>query len=337
MEIINLMSDGVFGCTGRCAWCVSVPSHYIVVILNTMHHNNDLSHLLYRRKSVATRMHYKETREKEAKICPVPMDETSITHKYFAVTGANAGLGAESVRQLIQNHNDNINHAGGPTIETESTIYLLCRNVDSGNETIEALSKECKSSGISLICVQFDASNRSTVKSAIEFISTNIPDGYVLDGVLLNAGGFTSDTKGSLCESGATVIAETNLIGHAALVNGLIETKRIGRGISRVIFSGSEAGFGEPFAYKWGNELDFYVNILNGKRYEKKYKPADGYGHIKGMIAFYCAALARRHGSDTYFATVSPGSTRNTNLIDQGSFTNSLKFFIKGYTYIRSA
>ena len=252
----------------------------------------------------------------------------AIDHKYFAVTGANAGLGAESVRQLLQNHNNNINHDG--TAKAETRIYLLCRNVDSGNEIIETLSKECKSSGISLVCVQFDASNRSTVISAIELISTNIPDGYVLDGLLLNAGGFTSDTKGSLCESGATVIAETNLIGHAALVNGLIETKRIGRGISRVIFSGSEAGLGEPFAYKWANELDFYVNLLNGKRYEKNYKPADGYGHIKGMIAFYCAAIARRH-TDIYFATVSPGSTRNTNLLDQGSFTNGLKFFIKGY------
>ena len=128
--------------------------------------------------------------------------------KYFAVTGANAGLGAESVRQLLQNHNNNINHDG--TAKAETTIYLLCRNVDSGNEIIETLSKEYTSSGISLVCVQFDASNRSTVKSAIEFISTNIPDGYVLDGLLLNAGGFTSDTKGSLCESGATVIAETN-------------------------------------------------------------------------------------------------------------------------------
>ena len=158
----------------------------------------------------------------------------------------------------------------------------------------------------------------------------NIPDECILDGLLLNAGGFTHDKEGSKCESGATIIAETNLIGHAALVDGLIESKRIAKG-SRVIFSGSEAALGEPFAYKWGDNdnVESYVNILNGKRY-KKYSPADGYGHIKALIAFYCTAIARRHG-DVYFAAVSPGSTRNTNLIDQGSFSGPLQFAIKGF------
>ena len=242
-----------------------------------------------------------------------------MNRQYYAITGANSGLGAEAVRQLAV-------YASSQT-NIQTTIYLLCRNVDSANESIHNLSKQYPNTTFK--CVQFDASNRSSVKSTIKELTNNIPDECILDRLLLNAGGFTSDKKGSKCESGATIIAETNLVGHAALVDGLIESKRIAKG-SRVIFSGSEAALGEPFAYKWDDNLESYVNILNGKRY-KKYSPADGYGHIKALIAFYCTAISRRH-SDVYFAAVSPGSTRNTNLIDQGSFgSGALKFAIKGF------
>jgi len=241
-----------------------------------------------------------------------------MNRRFYAITGANSGLGAEAVRQLVV-------YASSQT-NIQTTIYLLCRNVDSANESIHNLSKQYPNTTFK--CIQFDASNRSSVKFAIQELSNNISD-ELLDGLLLNAGGFTSDKKGCLCESGATIIAETNLIGHAALVDGLIESKRIGKG-SRVIFSDSEAALGEPFSYKWDDGLESYVNILNGKRYGKKYSPADGYGHIKALIAFYCTAIARRN-NDIYFAAVSPGSTRNTNLIDQGSFSGALKFAIKGF------
>ena len=247
-------------------------------------------------------------------------------YEYYAITGANSGLGAEAVRQLAEYAT-----LYQTNTSTQLTIYLLCRNVDSAAEIIQNIYRRHTSpenDHIKFTCIKFDASNRSSVKSAVEELSNNIPYERLLDGLLLNAGGFTSDRKGCLCESGATVIAETNLIGHAALVDGLIESKRIGKGC-RVIFSGSEAALGEPFQYKWGDDLECYVNTLNGKRY-KKYSPADGYGHIKALIAFYCTAIARRH-SDIYFATISPGSTRNTNLIDQGSFSGPLQFVIKGF------
>jgi len=175
--------------------------------------------------------------------------------RYYAITGANSGLGAEAVRQLADYSSSQTN--------TQTTIYLLCRNVDSANETIQNLSKQYPSpNNIKFNSIQFDSSNRTSVKFAIEELSNNIPDECIIDGLLLNAGGFTSDRKGCLCGSGATVIAETNLIGHAALVDGLIESKRIGKS-SRVIFSGSEAALGEPFAYKWddNDNLESYVNI----------------------------------------------------------------------------
>lgn len=101
--------------------------------------------------------------------------------------------------------------------------------------------------------------------------------------------------------------------------------------MSRVVFSGSEAGMGEPMAIQWGDTLKYYVDILNGCRYDKKrYHPGDAYGYVKGLIVFYIAALARRH-SDVYFVTVSPGSTRNTSLMDRGQFSPVLGFMIQGF------
>eukprot|EP00986_Skeletonema_menzelii_P003678 scaffold1172_cov144-Skeletonema_menzelii.AAC.3 len=259
---------------------------------------------------------------------------------YYAVTGANAGLGLESVRQLASLHaaqhdNDDACSDEDATSTSDVTIFLLCRNPVSAQQAIDSLTstKECPAN-VNLKYVPFDSSDRSSVKTATETLSQAIPYGQIIDGLLLNAGGFTSDRSGTLTTNGTTIIAETNLIGHAVLVDGLIQSKTLQEG-SRVIFSGSEAGMGEPFAIKWGNELDYYVNILNGKAYKtkmnkNKYKPQDGYGHIKGMIAFYASAMARHH-RDIYFATVSPGSTKDTYLMDQGSFPNALNYLVKGF------
>jgi len=260
---------------------------------------------------------------------------------YYALTGANAGLGLESVRQLAALHaahpseGDNCSDKDNITTIIYVTIFLLCRNPARAQHAIASLTTahECPTN-VNFEYVPFDSSDRSSVKSSIETLSQAIPDGQIIGGLLLNAGGFTSDRNGTLTKSGTTLIAETNLIGHAVLVDGLIQSKKLQKG-SRVIFSGSEAGMGEPFAIKWGNDLEYYVNILNGKAYKTKtnknnYKPQDGYGHIKGMLAFYASAMARRH-DDIYFAAVSPGSTKDTYLMEQGSFPNALKYLFKGF------
>lgn len=239
----------------------------------------------------------------------------SVQFRRFAVTGANATLGLESVHQLASIHSD-----------CSTEIFLLCRNENRADEAIAMLSK--KHPDVVFRFIHFDASDRSSVKSAIDTITASIPEEGSLNGLLLNAGGFTPDRKGLILQSGATTIAETNLLGHASLLDGLLSTKRIRTG-SRVIFSGSEAGMGEPTAISWGITSQYYIDILNGNSY-KSYNPIDAYGHIKGMIAFYTAALAKRH-PEIYFVAISPGSTRNTKLMDQGQYPVMLSFFIKGY------
>jgi len=254
-------------------------------------------------------------------------DATKIT---YIVTGANGGLGIESVRQLALLHHDQ------PSSET--TIFLLCRRESSANEAISALQSHLaqeRSTGsngkVNLTFVPFDSSDRSSVQAAVKTLTMQIPDGQHIDGLLCNAGGFTSDTKGTKAKSGATLIAETNLIGHAALVEGLLQSGKLAKGKSRVVFSASEAGLGEPFAIKWGSDEDYYSSIMDGSKYGRKYTPSTAYGHIKGIVALYSAALARRH-PDIFFGAVTPGSTKGTNLFDQGSFSNcAINAVLKGF------
>ena len=260
------------------------------------------------------------------------MSASTTDTKIYVVTGANGGLGLESARQLALLHQ--------PSSSESTTIFLLCRRESSANEAISALRSHLKpqhqpsgiiSDKIKLTFVQFDSSDRNSVDAAVQTLATQIPDGQRIDGLLCNAGGFTSDTKGIKAKSGATIIAETNLIGHAALIDGLLQSGKLANGKSRVVLSASEAGLGEPFAIKWGSDVEYYSTIIDGSTYGKRYTPSTAYGHIKGIIAFYAAALARKH-PDIYFAAVTPGSTKGTNLIDQGSFSNcAINAVLKGF------
>ena len=253
------------------------------------------------------------------------MSSSTTDAKIYVVTGANGGLGLESARQLALLHHDD-----------ETTIFLLCRRESSADEAISALRSHLEQSGagsdkINLTFVHFDSSDRNSVDAAVQTLTTNIPDGQHIDDLLCNAGGFTPDTKGTKTKSGATIIAETNLVGHAALIEGLFQSGKLANGKSRVVLSASEVGLGEPFAIKWGNDVEYYSRIIDGSRYGKRYTPSTAYGHIKGIIAFYAAALARRH-PDIFFAAVTPGSTKGTNLIDQGSFSNcAINAVLKGF------
>ena len=95
------------------------------------------------------------------------------------------------------------------------TICLVCRNPVSPQQAIDSLTASNEyPTNVSFTYVPFDSSDRSSVKTAIETLSQSITDRHIMNGLLLNAGRFTSDRNGTLTKSGTTIIiAETNLIG----------------------------------------------------------------------------------------------------------------------------
>jgi hypothetical protein len=86
-------------------------------------------------------------------------------HYYYAVTGANAGLGLESVRQLASLHD--APHCNGDTSCSDEdataiigvTIFLVCRNPVSAQQAIDSLTASNEyPTNVSFTHVPFDPS-----------------------------------------------------------------------------------------------------------------------------------------------------------------------------------
>ena len=144
--------------------------------------------------------------------------------KTVLVTGANAGLGRQATLQL----------ASLPGVQR---IYLACRNEDKAKAAITKLEAETGKSMFAY--VQLDTSDLNSVYAAIERIDAP------LDGIILNAGGMGGPSPTDITPDGVTQCFAVNVLGHAALVEGLIEASKL-RGT--VLYVGSEAARGIPMA-----------------------------------------------------------------------------------------
>lgn len=177
----------------------------------------------------------------------------------------------------------------------DAKIYLLCRSPEKASQVIRDLGQP------NLHFLPFDACDRSSITKIM------IEEDFI-DGILLNVGGFGPDGTGKeKTASGATLLAEMNLIGHAALIQHLMANNKIRKG-TRIVASGSEAALGVPGPkFNW-QTADFAAR-LRGEKY--KYD-ATAYGWCKGILALYWGAFARHH-TDLYVVTVSPGAVQGTD------------------------
>ena len=156
-------------------------------------------------------------------------------------------------------------------------------------------------------------------------------DEIFIGGILLNAGGFgdaKNNTTNNKDTRKACDVAQLNIIGHVHLVNYLIATyktttttttTRHHPQITRIVAVGSEASFAAPamtLPYSTAN----FVEHLSGMVPAQERSFGINYGWIKGILALYWAAFARRYSSQNvegpenaktkktlYVVTVSPG------------------------------
>jgi retinol dehydrogenase-13 len=227
--------------------------------------------------------------------------------RVFLVTGANSGIGLEATRQLL---------ASG------AKVYMLCRSEERAENAILELGGGGGGGDedTTLVFCSFDAYDTSTMQ---ESISRCISEDYI-DGVLLNAGGFGDDPelnkKCSTSTTGASKIAQLNLIGHAALVQTLVSQGKLGKG-TKIVASGSEACFATPGPFWEFDTANLRAHLAGEVRGTGLGAP---YVWIKGIVALYWAAFARRY-PDLYVVTVSPGSVTNTNFYQHGGVTWTLQ------------
>lgn len=214
----------------------------------------------------------------------------------YLITGANTGLGKDVARQLALNHD-------------VDTIYLACRNEAKAQAARAELQRITDRSVFEIMIM--DTTDLASVRSAARAIDTP------LRAVLLNAGGTGGPTPMAHTPDGVTTIFASNVLGHAVLLEQLIEAELL---TATAILTGSEGARGVPkLRIKrptfTTHSVDEFASVIDGSFFTgRKLDLMLAYGQVKYLGALWMSALARRH-SDLRLLTVSPGNTSGTGAL----------------------
>jgi len=226
-------------------------------------------------------------------------------NKDVLITGANAGLGLETARQLALRSDF-------------GRIFVSARSQAKADPAIAYLVKRTGQPAARFEPVLFDLFDADSIHRAVEALAS---DGVHLDALVLNAGGLSTpvDGKLALAPSGNTRLFDMNVGGHAHLVNGLLDRGVLSSG-DTVVFAGTEGvrgvpsmGVARPVLPQ--GELDAVLaKVARGEHITGKADPTGEYGLVKLIGTAWMTYLAQHRGLRSL--TVSPGATTGTNAAD---------------------
>lgn len=208
------------------------------------------------------------------------------------ITGANSGLGKESAKQLAQH----------PTIEK---IYLGCRNK---NKALAAKRELESITGKRIFEIMIiDVSNLNSVRNAVNNIKEPI------DGIVMNAGGFGGTNFMENADRGTTKIFSVNILGHALLLESLLDQGKL---TSVGIFVGTEVSRGVKGMAKRPKlntgSVEEFMSIAKGSFWKKTISdPMIPYGYVKLLGVLWMSSLARKY-PNVRLISMSPGGTAGT-------------------------
>ena len=213
-------------------------------------------------------------------------------NKVVLITGANAGIGKESARQLALKS------------ETEKVI-LACRNEAKAIAAKKELEAQTGRNIFEILIM--DVSSTDSVRNAVAQIKEPI------DSIIMNAGGLGGPTPNALTEEGVTHLFASNVLGHALFLETLLENKLLN---NVALFVGSEAIRGVPQMGMKVPELqessaEEFKSIANGSFWGEDFDAMQAYGPTKYLGAMWMNSLSRKYPS-IKFLTVSPGATQGT-------------------------
>lgn len=227
--------------------------------------------------------------------------------KSVLVTGANAGLGKESARQL-------------GLLESTERVYLGCRNLAKAEAAKAELEQATGQSVFEIL--EIDVMDSDSVRAAVRALPGPI------DGLIMNAGGIGGPTPHAKTQDGATHIFAVNVLGHALLVDELIAAGKLTK---VAVYAGSEASRGvdklrmkrPTFATSSVDELS---SVIDGSWLEGTHTAMAAYAASQYVAALWVGSMARQHPS-IRFVTMSPGGTSGTAGTD--GMQGILRLFMK--------
>ncbi len=224
-------------------------------------------------------------------------------NKTVLITGANAGVGKETARQL----------AAQKEIER---IYLACRNPQKAEAAKRELEQQTGRKIFEIVLM--DMTDQDSVKKLVSHLQEPI------DALVMNAGGMGGNNPDKLKSSGMNAISAQNLLGHKVLMDELLSQNKLN---NVAMFASSEAARGIkkmsiPEPSLKSNSTEEMISVLNGQFFDKKFDAFASYGMVKYIGTLWMSSLARKH-PNIRFVSVSPGATQGT------SITNSISGFAK--------
>ncbi len=215
--------------------------------------------------------------------------------KVAMVTGANAGIGKDVARQLSLSGR-------------YRKIYLACRDQTKAHAAQAELQDATGKAIFEVVVV--DVADLASVRAAVASLEEPVDD------LVMNAGGSGGKAPLSLTKDGVTEIFASNVLGHVALLEGLIDAGKLTRA---AVYAGSEAARG---VHKLGmkrpvlktGSVDEFAALCDGTYFRGR-KPDDrlAYGQVKLVAALWMASMARRHPK-LRLITMSPGNTSGTDI-----------------------
>lgn len=127
---------------------------------------------------------------------PLPEVLSNATGKVILVTGANAGIGKETVRQLY---------------EAGAEVIVACRSLIKAEDTIQELTRNGTSKG-SLSAIEIDLNKLESIRNAATKIQKNHKR---LDVIICNAGVMMHEQQ--MTVDGFDMVWQANYLGHALL------------------------------------------------------------------------------------------------------------------------